>query len=314
MSKKKSIKKPRRQDTLNSAAVDRRALESSLADIGRLLSEHQSGSIDEANKFIQEYLKSGKPFPSAPRSSQEQAQDVMYQAWDAVGPQRIKLARKALEISADCADAYVLLAEETARTPEEAKPLYEQGVKAGERALGPEVFKEDVGHFWGILETRPYMRARAGLAQCLWAMGEHRQAIIHFTDMLRLNPGDNQGLRYLLATLLLEVGDDKALQALLNQYDDDYSASWKYSSALLAFRQAGKSEKANALLTEAITYNHFVPPYLLGRKKLPHRMPAYISFGDENEAVDYAAGARAAWQKAQGALDWLREILAAIGS
>jgi len=86
----------------------------------------------------------------------------MYEAWDASGAQRVKLARKALEISPDCADAYVLLAEETAENLAEKRELYEQGVAAGERALGERMFKEEAGSFWGILQTRPYMRARAG--------------------------------------------------------------------------------------------------------------------------------------------------------
>ena len=34
-------------------------------------------------------------------------------------------------------------------------------------ALGPRGFKQYAGHFWGFLETRPYMRARAGLAGTL---------------------------------------------------------------------------------------------------------------------------------------------------
>ncbi len=71
---------------------------------------------------------------------------------------RVDLARQALTISPDCADAYLLLAEEAASSLEEARELLERGVAAGERALGPEPFEEDVGYFWGILETRPYMR------------------------------------------------------------------------------------------------------------------------------------------------------------
>ena len=51
--------------------------------------------------------------------------------------------------------------EETAETPEQALELYRKGVEAGERALGSESFNEYAGHFWGHLETRPYMRARA---------------------------------------------------------------------------------------------------------------------------------------------------------
>jgi hypothetical protein len=78
------------------------------------------------------------------------------------------LAQKALELSPLCADAYVLLAQETARNLDEAIDLYRQGVEAGKKALGKSAFRDDVGHFWGLLETRPYMRARHGLAQALW--------------------------------------------------------------------------------------------------------------------------------------------------
>jgi len=99
------------------------------------------------------------------------AQDVMYEAWErTTSRSRIALARKALGISPLCADAYVLLAEE-ARSVEEARDYYAKGVEAGELALGPRRFKQYAGHFWGFLETRPYMRARAGLASTLLQLG-----------------------------------------------------------------------------------------------------------------------------------------------
>ena len=41
----------------------------------------------------------------------DRAQEVMYRAFEASGAEQVRLARKALEISPDCADAYVLLAE-----------------------------------------------------------------------------------------------------------------------------------------------------------------------------------------------------------
>ena len=135
----------------------------------------------------------------------DRAQEVMYRAFEATGSEQVRLARKALEISPDCADAYVLLAEHAA-TAEEARKHYEQGVAAGERALGKQAFEEYAGQFWGLLETRPYMRARQGLAQCLWEAGRREEAAEHYQEMLRLNPNDNQGVRYSLATLLLGPG------------------------------------------------------------------------------------------------------------
>jgi tetratricopeptide (TPR) repeat protein len=288
----------------------RRANEKMLQNVGKLLQEREFGSAEEANAYLQELLASGGiPTPMA-ANPLEQAQELMYDAWEATGSRRLKLARQALQISPDCADAYVLLAEE-ARSLPEAKHLYEQGVAAGERALGPQTVVEDVGYFWGMLETRPYMRARAGLASCLWRLGECRQAIEHYTDMLRLNPGDNQGIRYVLANCLLREGDDSTLAKLLDQYKDDAMAEWMYTRALLAFRREGAGKKADAALKKALSQNKHVPAYLLRKKRLPRQLPGYIGFGDENEAVSYAAGATTTWQDTPGALDWLSSNLPA---
>lgn len=238
-------------------------------------------------------------------SASDEAQQLMYQAWDSNGPTRVELARRALEIDPDCTDAYVLLAEETAGSVEEARDLYARGVTAGERSLDPSVFKEDVGHFWGLLETRPYMRARVGLAASLWAMGDREAAVGHYWDMLRLNPNDNQGIRDLLATCLLELrrGDD--LERLLTQYEDDASALWAYTWALHAFRRNGDGEEARRRLREAIRTNRHVPAYLLGRKPLPRTLPEYVGFGDEDEAVAYASENMRNWRETPGALLWL---------
>jgi tetratricopeptide (TPR) repeat protein len=290
----------------------RRASEQMLQNIGKLLQEREFGSAAEANDYLQQLLSSGGiPAPAAVNPL-DRAQELMYDAWEATGARRIKLARQALEISPDCADAYVLLAEE-ARSPQEAKDRYEQGVRAGERALGPAAFEEDAGHFWGIIETRPYMRAREGLAGCLWRLGAHRQAIEHYTDMLRLNPGDNQGIRYVLANCLLRENDQEALESLLNQYKGDVMAEWLYTRALLAFRREGAGKKANAALKKALKENAFVPAYLLGKKRLPRQLPGYIGFGDENEAVSYAAGATDIWRDTPGALEWLSSNLSDVG-
>ena len=66
----------------------------------------------------------------APRaeSAADKAQDIMYEAWDQADPRkRIALANKALTISPLCADAYVLLAEEKAKSTKEALEYYRRG-------------------------------------------------------------------------------------------------------------------------------------------------------------------------------------------
>ena len=177
-------------------------------------------------------------------SPSSRAEALLAEAHQARDPQRrVELAKEALAIWPDCADAYVLLAEHAPRR-KEALGLYEKGVAAGERALGAEAFRANVGHFWGILETRPYMRARLGLAHVLWTLGRRDEAVQHLQDMLRLNPGDNQGVRYTLAGFLLFLDRDDDLARLLQQYPDEASAAWAYTQALLAFRQQGDTPEA----------------------------------------------------------------------
>ncbi len=246
--------------------------------------------------------------------ARQKAQDVMYEAWEESNPgRRIILAHEALSISPDCADAYVLLAEEEADTVGRALEYYRQGVEAGERALGEAYFEENTGHFWGLLETRPYMRARQGLANTLWELGREEEAITHYRDMLRLNPGDNQGIRYSLLNLLLRLSRDAAAQGLLQEYAEDAMAEWLYTRALLAFRAGGASEAAERALREAREMNPHVPAYLTGRKRIPGRLPAHIGWGDESEAAVYAFSYLSSWRQTPGAVDWLRRSLVAGG-
>lgn len=240
----------------------------------------------------------------------DKAQQLMYKAWDETNPaKRIGLAHKALSISPDCADAYVLLAEEEADTVARALALYEKGVAAGERALGPEYFREFAGDFWGLLETRPYMRAREGLARMLWQLNRREEAAEHYRDLLRLNPNDNQGLRYLLMDLYLQLDQDANALKLYQKYHDDWSAVWQYSHALLEFRKSGSGGKARKALDQALEQNSHVPDYLTGKKRIPNRKPGLIGVGDQNEAVYYASQHLNHWRRTPGAVEWLVEHL-----
>ncbi|MCB1033081.1 MAG: tetratricopeptide repeat protein [Acidobacteria bacterium] len=51
---------------------------------------------------------------------------------------------------------------------------------------------------WGLIDNRPYLRCLHGLGLCRWRAGDFAQARTIFRRMLRLNPGDNQGVRFLL--------------------------------------------------------------------------------------------------------------------
>jgi hypothetical protein len=77
------------------------------------------------------------PQPRASAQQRQQAEDLVYDAWEASGERRAVLAREALALWPDCADAYVLLAQATASNLEQARERLEQGVVAGNARSAP---------------------------------------------------------------------------------------------------------------------------------------------------------------------------------
>ncbi|KAK6515359.1 hypothetical protein TWF506_007700 [Arthrobotrys conoides] len=94
-------------------------------------------------------------------------------------------------------------------------------------------FENCVGHFWGILETRDYMRARYNLVdttmQVFGAPGGRidvvRASLKHLLDMLRLCRGDNMGVRDVIPGLFIRLGRDQEAYDFLKWWGtttDDY--------------------------------------------------------------------------------------------
>jgi tetratricopeptide (TPR) repeat protein len=250
-----------------------------------------------------------KPSRSRQRNDEaalERAQELIYDAWDApTAKRRAALARKALEVSPLCADAHVILAGAAKQGSAEELEHWQRGVEAGKAALGP-AFEELTGEFWGWLESRPYMRARLGLAMALWRRDARDEAAAHLREMLRLNPNDNQGVRYLLAAWLVELECEAELAGLLKRYGEDGSASWTYTAALLAFRREGDTGKSRKLLDTAFASNDIAPMYLFGDFKMPRRLPEAIGIGDEREAVYFMDTFGKGWCDTPGALEWMK--------
>jgi tetratricopeptide (TPR) repeat protein len=240
------------------------------------------------------------------------AQELMYDAWDT--PQReerIKLARKALKISPDCADAYVLLAEEEADTLEKSRRLYQEGVEAGKRALGEAFLNdpENIGYFWGILDTRPFMRALHGYGICLAQNGGDDLALDCFRELLRLNPNDNQGVRFSLLEFLITRLRTSEARELIEEYGHSGNVDFAYSELLLAFEdEEGATEKElRLLLDEAIDTNAFVPDFLTEKKPISEIDSYSMVVGGIDEAANYALRYLDSWKAFRGALDWLKK-------
>ncbi|MBK83561.1 MAG: hypothetical protein CMD81_06990 [Gammaproteobacteria bacterium] len=243
------------------------------------------------------------------QSNLSKAQELVYEAHATTGVRkRVQLAKAALELSPLCAEAYEILGHST-RSQKKALEFYEKAVLAAEELLG-DGFEDMKGDFWSFIETRPYMRAKAQLADELWGAGFAEESIKHYKDMIELNPNDNQGVRYILASQLLFLNKLEELDHLLQQYDSDCDATWPYTRLLLNIKRHGISQQLEPHLLKAIKSNKHVPTFLIDRTQLPTELPAFISMGGESEAVSYVAYNLDAWQQHPEALEWLEQSVA----
>ena len=288
--------------------MDRRLMDRTMLQMQKLLSDQDFESLEEANAFVDKVLAEGKLSDIFPVTPQEEALELMFQAFDSSGTKRIQLARQALSIDPDCADAYCLLAEETSKSAREALRLYRRAVDAGERSLGSEVFDEAAGHFWGMIETRPYMRAMMGLAITFYTVGQRDDAISTWQRMIDLNPGDNQGARELLVDALLREQRTAEAGDLLDHYEDEYTACWTYSRALWAFQKEGDTPFSESALGAALACNKHVIPYLIG-ESVVDGFPESYAPGSLEEALIYASGGVPTWHVTTGAVRWLCRFL-----
>lgn len=237
------------------------------------------------------------------------AQKVIYDAWEAGSVEEmIQLAKKALTLSPFCMDAYNILAEYDSNTHAKAIAKYELSIYAGKILLASEL-ENDKGFFWGLLETRPYMRSLEGLANEYRHTGRLEEAIAIYENMLLLNPNDNQGIRYSLVSNLIATKKITEAQHLLKQYDE-LSAFWIYSHVLLAYITNDK--KKASVAKQALKINSFIPKllkyYADNIQSILHLDPIeseFYTIGSKEEAEIYSKENFTVWYTNSGAIEWL---------
>jgi tetratricopeptide (TPR) repeat protein len=245
--------------------------------------------------------------------AKDEAQQIAFDAMEAeTEAEARKLAKRALRLDPDCVDALVVMTDLDARTTREAIEGLQKAVAAGKRSLGEKFIRENKGHFWMLLDTRPYMRSLQSLGEAFRGEGINLDAIRVYEKMLELNPNDNQGVRDPLLGLYLESGDLKGAAALLKKYKEDGSATFEWARVLERF-VAGDRDGASEALKGARKANRHVELFLTQKQTLPKELPEMYSPGSEEEAVlvlSYLSGALA---ESKEACSWLFDQLAADG-
>ncbi|MHB1628411.1 MAG: hypothetical protein ACYCVB_08550 [Bacilli bacterium] len=242
----------------------------------------------------------------APRSKLSQAVAVLQTATgEHTQEERVAIARKALEVSPECVEAWLLLAGNDAEHLDDARNYLQEAVNAGDRLFAGKR-EEWMGKFWEISRTRPYMQARSALGQVLWELKRYDEAVDVLEETLRLNRGDQQGIRHILLKALLDTSRYEDAAALTDAYEQEQSTLMLYGKLLTAFMIQGDSLMARSAFLAARRHNPFVLDYLLHLRTMPQKLPKQSDTGQESEAIRYCAAFGDAWESAEGALSYLR--------
>lgn len=246
-------------------------------------------NIDEANEKLQEFIKmynNGEiEYKNTPL---DDAYEILEEAqYAATEKEAIKLAKKAYEKSRECFDAILFQCDLEENGIKRMKIL-EEGLEFEKNRLTKEKYfdKENIGHFYGIFETRPYIRGLVIKAEYLLEDGKLRQAENVCREVLRLNENDNMGARYLLMAIYATLEEENDMLKLYKKYPEEDLEMLFPLFAL--YYKIGNDKKAKEYLNRVDKCNSNFVKFFNGTIKESKTVETgYYSRGDSSEIFMY---------------------------
>lgn len=270
-------------------------MESLQLELQKALKARNFSNFEEMNAFIGQFInehneridRGEQPLPATDPA--DRARELVIQARQAAKKSdALRLAREALGIDPHCTDALLIFAEHEVSPRRRLEVLDEAWVIAHAK-LGKGFLKKNVGHFWGLIETRPFMRISLARCLALEQLNMIGAAIDAYFDMLKLNPGDNQGVRYLCCTALMRAGLWEDARDILKDYKDDVSADFQYNRALVDFMLKANEKAFESAMQKAMEANQYIFDSLIDPDFDPDTIAGPDSYtpGSEEEAIFY---------------------------
>lgn len=255
------------------------------------LEKNNVKDINEANEKLQEFIKmynNGEiEYKNTPP---DEAYEILEEAQYAKNEKEaIKLAKKAYKKSSDCFDVILFQCDLEENVIKRMK-LLNDGLEFEKNRLTNEKYfdKENIGHFYGIFETRPYIRWLSIKAEYLLDEGKLRQAANICKEVLRLNENDNLGVRYLLMAIYATLEEEKSMLDLYKKYPEE---DLEMLFPLFAiYYKSGNDKKALEYLKRIDKCNSNFVKYFNGTIKQSKKVSSgYYSRGDSSEIFMYLA-------------------------
>ncbi|HOO56268.1 MAG TPA: tetratricopeptide repeat protein [bacterium] len=177
-------------------------------------------------------------------------------------------------------------------------------------AKGIELWKQESGvpadgDGWVFETNRPYMRALHNLGLTYEKMKKWENALECYLELLRLNPLDHQGIRYLIGHVYHQLGDFDNAVKRYQEASDWPDGAW---NLVYLFFQEGMLDKAVKAVLQAIPVNKYVLTEILYPGHEFREITEFISLGGKDQAAAYRRQYWMIWSKDSKYIDFLRKI------
>lgn len=274
----------------------------------QILSEHGFSPTDDVHKYYRAnslgFLRAGV----ADMPPIELAHIVMKTAAkEPLRKKRLELAQHAFNISPDCPDAYITLAQDEAETVLEKNEIFGKAIEVSRGRLSETTTQGGSLRFW-LLEAYPYIRALTGYANTLEEAGQLDLAVEQWLELLRFDPSDDQKVRYYVIPLLIDNERWEEAETLLGKFEDDSSVHIVYSRALCAYKKFGDNDVAAEALYPTLGQNPYVVGFLTGARQPPKKNSGAVMDSEVQQAFKYFSRAGHIWKKTPGAIEWMKRL------
>jgi tetratricopeptide (TPR) repeat protein len=203
-------------------------------------------------------------------------------AWSGNPKKAVQMYRRALEIYPGHVDAHGHIGHVLAVNSrfQEAEESYRRAVALGREQLG----EIDPDEAWVDLDSRPFMRALHGLGLVLEEQRAWQGALECYQELLRIDPNDHLGIRYLIGHVYHELGDFSQARKCYEIASDWPEGAWNLVWLNL---EEGDESAAALAAVRALQANAFVPNVLLRQKYIPFAQVRHCALHSIEQAIAY---------------------------
>ena len=219
------------------------------AEGGKVSVERMTEIVSELNQRLREN-------PNLPREVNTlTADELIARARKKKGEERYRIIKRVLRMEPDNITAASMQIEYLAKNADDRVHHYEDLTrKATARLQSEGVFSEEnIGKFWALPATKPYMFLRLSYLEALVAARKLRLAAKECEEMLRLSEHDALGRRYQLMFIYAAIEEGDAAIALYQRYEE--GVAMMYLPLAMLFYRLGKMKMARNFLHELAAVN-----------------------------------------------------------